>query len=114
MFETTGCDAVTGPRGARRSVGLRRSEELARGRRPAAGALGRRGIAACLEHLRFSIDYKGDERHAIVEFRKFYKGYLRGAPGAAQLRADLMSAATLVEIEERLAAFTESVLVETA
>jgi tRNA-dihydrouridine synthase len=41
----------------------------------------------------------------MLEFRKFYKGYLKAAPGAAQLRGELMTLERLADVEERLAAF---------
>ena len=109
MFETTSCDAVMLGRGAiadpwifaeakhRRAHGAPLPERTLEER-----------VAACLDHLRFAVAYKGDERHALVEFRKFYKGYLKGAAGAAQLRAELMLLTSLAEIEERLGVFLES------
>jgi tRNA-dihydrouridine synthase B len=110
MFRVTGCDAVMLGRGAIadpwifaeakhwREVGAPLPERPIQER-----------IAACLEHLRFSIAHKGDERHSLIEFRKFYKGYLKNAPGAAQLRSDLMGLEQLAEVEDRLATFLEAV-----
>lgn len=43
----------------------------------------------CLEHLEMSIQSKGEMR-AILEYRKYYAGYLKGLFGISKLRADLM------------------------
>jgi tRNA-dihydrouridine synthase B len=106
MFRVTGCDAVMLGRGAIADPWIFAE---AKHWRTAGAPLGERAIeeriAACLEHLRFAVSYKGDERNAILEFRKFYKGYLKAAPGAAQLRGELMTLERLADVEERLAAF---------
>jgi tRNA-dihydrouridine synthase B len=106
MFRSTGCDAVMLGRGAIADPWIFAE---AKHWRATGEALPERPIeeriAACLEHLRFSVLHKGAERHALVEFRKFYKGYLKGAPGAAQLRAELMGLERLADVEDRLAAF---------
>ena len=41
------------------------------------------------EHLRFSVEFKG-ERTGVIELRKHFAGYLRGIPGVSRLRAELM------------------------
>jgi tRNA-dihydrouridine synthase len=43
-----------------------------------------------LDHLRDAAQAKGEQR-AAIEMRKHYRGYLRGLPGAARLRAALMT-----------------------
>jgi tRNA-dihydrouridine synthase B len=108
MFRVTGCDAVMLGRGAIADPWIFAAAKHWRetGKALPDLPLDER-IAACLEHLRFSIEYKGAERHALVEFRKFYKGYLKGAPGAAQLRAELMGLERVADVEERLVAFLE-------
>ena len=109
MFAVTGCDAVMLGRGAIADPWVFAEAKHVR---ETGAALPARPveerIAAALEHLRFSVEHKGDERRALIEFRKFYKGYLKGAAGAAQLRNELMAATRLVEVEERLAAFLEA------
>ncbi len=106
MFRVTGCDAVMLGRGAIADPWIfadAKHWRAAGAPRPAPAIEER--LAACLEHLRFAVSYKGDERHAILEFRKFYKGYLKAAPGAAQLRGELMALERLADVEDRLAAF---------
>ncbi len=41
------------------------------------------------KHLLLSIEYKG-EKKGIIEFRKYYSGYLKSLPNAAKIRATLM------------------------
>jgi tRNA-dihydrouridine synthase B len=108
MFAETGCDAVMLGRGviADPWVFTGAKHVMATGSPFPEPSIDER-VAAALEHLRFAVAHKGDERRALIEFRKFYKGYLKNAPGAAQLRNDLMAVERLAEAEERLAAFLE-------
>lgn len=64
-------------------------------------------IAVCLEHLQLLIEHRGDERTAVIEFRKFYAGYLRALPYAATVRRELMAFETFAPIEERLLNYAE-------
>jgi tRNA-dihydrouridine synthase B len=41
------------------------------------------------EHLNLSVELKG-ERKAVIEFRKYYAGYLRNLPNASKIRSELM------------------------
>jgi nifR3 family TIM-barrel protein len=66
-----------------------------------------------LENLRMSIAHKKDENRATIEMRKLYSGYLRGFPGVARVRGDLMKMTTYSEIEARLQSFVQSVKLET-
>jgi tRNA-dihydrouridine synthase B len=42
-----------------------------------------------IEHLNLSIEQKGEPR-AVIEFRKYYSGYLRNLPNASKIRSELM------------------------
>ena len=64
-------------------------------------------VALLLENLRMSIDYKQDERRAVLEMRKLYSGYLRGFPGVAKIRADLMNMTSYREVSDRLAGYLD-------
>jgi tRNA-dihydrouridine synthase B len=106
MFDVTGCDAVMLGRGAIADPWVfANAKHLRETGAPLPPPSFEERVAACLEHLRFSVEHKGDERRALVEFRKFWKGYLKGVPGAADLRAGLMETTSLPEARERLAAF---------
>ncbi len=58
-------------------------------------------IAVCLDHLRLSVEFKG-EKYGVLEFRKYYAGYLKGLPNISKLRADLMQLYTLEPIRDRI------------
>lgn len=58
-------------------------------------------------HLKMSLEYKKDERRAMLEMRKQITAYLRGIPGVASLRADLMQLTELQPIFSRLDDFKE-------
>lgn len=58
-------------------------------------------IRICKEHLKMSIDFKG-EWAGVVEFRKYYAGYLRDQKHIAKVRNDLMPYTELSPILEIL------------
>ncbi len=107
MFDT-GCDGVMIGRGAIQNPWIFQQAKhyLATGERlPDASPVER--VALCIRHLRDSVDLKG-ERRGIIEFRKYYAGYLKGMPHAAKLRAELMEYTELEPLVDRLSAFAES------
>ncbi len=69
-------------------------------------------VALCIEHLEAAAEYKG-ERRAVLEHRKRYAGYLRGAPNIAKLRASLMEFVEIAPIVERLNGYLEEYSEET-
>ncbi len=106
MFET-GCDGAMVGRGAFQNPWIFRQVKhyLATGEYLGPPTAEER-VAACHKHLQFSIREKG-ERRAVIEFRKYYSGYLKGLPNAAKLRAELMSYLEFSGIRERLGRFVE-------
>ncbi len=46
-------------------------------------------IDTCIKHLNLCVNLKG-ERRGVIEFRKYYSGYLREIKNAASIRAELM------------------------
>jgi len=107
VFEETGCDGVMIGRGAIDNPWIfKQSKEfLATGILPQQASIEER-VALSVEHLRLSIEYKG-ERTGVLEMRKHYSGYLRGLPGIAKLRAELMTYTTGDPVIERLSRFVE-------
>jgi tRNA-dihydrouridine synthase B len=65
-------------------------------------------IRICAEHLHLSVEYK-DEKYGVIEFRKYYSGYLKGLPFIAKLRAELMTYLEKAPILERLARYGEEI-----
>ena len=107
VFDETGCDGVMIGRGAIDNPWIfKQSKEfLATGIPPQQASIDER-VALCVEHLRLSIKYKG-EHTGVLEMRKHYSGYLRGLPGVAKLRAELMTYTTGDPVIERLARFVD-------
>lgn len=67
-------------------------------------------IKVCLRHLYLSLGVKG-ERRAILEFRKYYSGYLKGFYNASQIRMQLMSILEYQAVEDLLLKYLEDLLV---
>lgn len=65
-------------------------------------------IRVCLEHLRLSVRYK-EGKYGVLEFRKYYSGYLKGLPNIARLRAELMQLTHLEPIVERIERYREEI-----
>lgn len=65
-------------------------------------------MSVALEHLRNNLDYKG-QHYGIIEFRKFWGGYLKGLPLASVVRKDLVVAPDIDAIAARLDQYREEV-----
>ena len=63
-------------------------------------------ITTALRHLRYSLEIK-DVRGAIIPFRKYYTGYLKGLPNAKEVRAELYKQLEYVPIEGILMKYLE-------
>ena len=103
----TGVDAVMIGRGAIQRAWLfaHAKHYLASGELLAEPTLTERA-ELCLRHLRAEAAYKG-ERRAVLEHRKHYANYLKGARNIAKLRAELMQFTEVEPIAERLRQFLE-------
>jgi tRNA-dihydrouridine synthase B len=103
MFAETGCDAVMIGRAAMGNPWIFRASRayLATGEHAALPGA-RERVAVLLDHLRDAAQAKGEPR-AVIEMRKHYRGYLRGLPGAARLRAALMTPVTCAGVAALLA-----------
>lgn len=58
-------------------------------------------INTCITHLKLNAEAKGEPK-GVIEFRKFYSGYLRNLPNISKFRMDLMSIKTLDEVIGKL------------
>jgi tRNA-dihydrouridine synthase B len=112
VFAETGCDGVMIGRGAIDNPWIfqQAREFLRSGNLPRQISIEER-IAVCIEHLRLSVEYKGG-RTGVLEMRKHYSGYLRGLPGIAKLRAELMTYDMIDLVVERLTKFVEEMRIE--
>jgi len=106
MLET-GCDAVMIGRGALANPWIFKETQhfLKTGNLLPPPTLKER-ITTCIEHLRLYARYN-TVRSGLYAFRKFYAGYLKGIPGVAGLRKDLMTLTAADDIEARLTQFLE-------
>ncbi len=64
-------------------------------------------ITTALQHLRYEIETKEDEKRATIPFRKFYSGYLKGLFGAAKIRQELMKITEYSQIEDLLIGYLD-------
>lgn len=108
LLEHTGCDAIMVGRGAqgnpwifKRILHYLKTGELL----PEPTAEERVGKA--LRHSKMLIDYKG-EYIGIREMRKHMAWYMKGLPGAAELRGKLNYAETMAEMEALLQGYLEN------
>jgi tRNA-dihydrouridine synthase B len=102
VFEETGCDGVMVARAAIDNPWIfKAAKHYARHKEVLATPGIDERVRVLLEHLSLSIERKG-ERRALIEFRKYYAGYLRNLPNAARTRSELMHFDQLGAIEEHI------------
>jgi tRNA-dihydrouridine synthase B len=105
VFDTTGCDAVMIARGAIKNPWIFREIRyfLSTGKElPPPDFQERRDVL--MEHLDLSVQLKG-EKYGVIEFRKYFSGYLHGVPNVARLRAELMQFTDKQQVIDRIDAF---------
>lgn len=66
----------------------------------------------CLRHARNAIEFGGDPRRAVIEFRKHLGWYTKGIPGARRLRERLFQVSTLREMESLLEGYLQAAIAE--
>lgn len=64
-------------------------------------------IYTALKHLKCEINIKDEERRAVIPFRKYYSGYLKGLYGASKVRQELMKYTEYKPIEAVLLQYLE-------
>ena len=64
-------------------------------------------ILTALKHLRYEIEIATEERYAVVPFRKFYSGYLKGLYNSSKIRQKLMEFTEYEPVEETLLSYLE-------
>jgi nifR3 family TIM-barrel protein len=64
---------------------------------PAPGAAER--FAVALRHARLATSIQGDDRQTAIEFRKHLGWYVKGLPGASELRRELFQVESMAEVE---------------
>lgn len=64
-------------------------------------------IHTALKHLRYEISIKDEPRFAIIPFRKYYSGYLKGLHNSSKIRQELMKLLDYNSIEKLLLSYLE-------
>ncbi len=101
MWRETGCSGVMIARGSFGNPWIfqqARSLLDGRARRPEPSAAER--FAVALHHAELQLAIQGDDRRTAIEFRKHLGWYVRGIPGAAELRRQLQQIESMAEIEQ--------------
>lgn len=108
MMQETGCDGVMIGRGALGYPWVFReiAHYLATGKKLAKPGLEER-VAVAIRHLQLLVEHKG-EVTGVKEMRKHAAWYIKGMPGAAELRTVINSQTTLAGMEGTLQDYLES------
>lgn len=107
-FDETGADAVMIARGAIGNpwVFKQAKELIEKGKEPAEPTIEDK-INITLKHLRYEIERSDNERWAVIPFRKFYSGYLKGFHNVSKIRQQIMQYESYEPIEELLLNYLE-------
>lgn len=107
-FDETGADGAMIARGAIQHPWIFREakEFISEGKIPEDLSNEER-ISTALKHLRYEIAHKELERQAVVPFRKYYTGYLKGLYNSSKIRQELMKHESYEPIEELLFGYLE-------
>ncbi|MCF8241219.1 MAG: tRNA dihydrouridine synthase DusB [Melioribacteraceae bacterium] len=102
-FAETNADAIMIARGAIGNPWIfKQSKEIILGAEYTSEITFEDKIQTCLRHLRYEIECKDEPRRAIIPFRKFYTGYLKGLYNASSIRSEIMKHEEYAPIEEIL------------
>lgn len=107
-FDQTGADAVMIARGAIGNPWIfKQTKDLIEtGKQPKEPDLEEK-IEITLRHLRYEIERSDNERWAVIPFRKFYSGYLKGFRNVSKIRQQIMQYESYEPIEELLLNYLE-------
>jgi tRNA-dihydrouridine synthase B len=102
VFDSTGCDGIMVGQGAIQNPWIFKEIKnyISTGEHIISASIPER-IDILIEHLKLSVYHKG-ERRGVMEFRKYYSGYLRDFPEVSKFRAELMKFNEIEPILEKL------------
>lgn len=107
MLDSTGCDAVMVGRASMGNPGIfSEINEYLENRRPAKPLTAREQLSMARRHAELMAAEFGPKRGA-VKMRKFLAWYVRGLPGAADLRRSLVHVESLEDIDRICEAYLE-------
>lgn len=101
MRKETNCDGLMIARGSFGNPWLfQRIRDAFEGREPRPEPTPAERIAVAMHHATLQFEIQGDSRRTAVEFRKHLGWYIRGMPGAADLRRRLHEIESMGQIRE--------------
>jgi tRNA-dihydrouridine synthase B len=107
-FDETGADGVMIARGAINHPWIfKEAKHLIKTGKKLPELSAEERIYTALKHLKYEIKYKDEERYAVIPFRKYYTGYLKGMYGSSKIRQELMQYSEYAPIEEILLNYLE-------
>jgi tRNA-dihydrouridine synthase B len=108
VFDTTGCHAVMIARGAIQNPWVFREIKhyFATGEILPPPTFAER-VDILREHLKLSVEHKG-ERFGVIEFRKYYSGYLCKQPGVSRLRMELMQYTKMQDVFDHIQRYIDN------
>jgi len=100
MRQETQCDGIMMARGAFGNPWIfEQARALLDGRNPRANPGPAERLAVAQRHAQLQEEIQGDTRRTAIEFRKHLGWYVRGLPGAAELRRRLHQVESMAEVE---------------
>ncbi|HPN38734.1 MAG TPA: tRNA-dihydrouridine synthase [Melioribacteraceae bacterium] len=63
-------------------------------------------INTALRHLKYELELR-EERRAVIPFRKYYTGYLKGLPNSSKIRQEIMKHESYLGVENVLLSYLE-------
>lgn len=101
MWRDTGCAGVMIARGSFGNPWIfQQARALLDGRPAPAAPSAAERFAVALRHARLAVEIQGDDRQTTIEFRKHLGWYVKGLPGASDLRRLLHQVETMAEVEQ--------------
>ncbi len=100
MWRETGCAGVMIARGSFGNPWVfQQARALLDGRIPRPEPTPGERFAVAMHHAGLQLQIQGDDRRTAIEFRKHLSWYVRGVPGAADLRRELQQIESMAQIE---------------
>jgi nifR3 family TIM-barrel protein len=100
MWRETGCAGVMIARGSFGNPWIfQQARARLNGRPRRADPTPAERFAVALHHAELQLGIQGDDRRTAIEFRKHLSWYVRGVPGAAELRRELQQIESMAQIE---------------
>ncbi|MSR06909.1 MAG: tRNA dihydrouridine synthase DusB [Gemmatimonadetes bacterium] len=111
MRQETGCAGVMIARGSFGNPWIfQQARALFEGRTPHASPGAAERFAVASRHARLAVEVQGDDRQTTMEFRKHLGWYVKGLPGASDLRRQLHRVESMHEVERIFAEYLSPAL----